>query len=117
MNNAVFLSLDHPMLQHYREWQTASREANKVLQSVKDDVEHPAYQKAQQEENETLYTFLTVETESLHGVLLKLKLACHYEGCVAEAIDPRNHYVASRALVAAIADLEGILFEYGNIAR
>jgi hypothetical protein len=69
----------------------------------------PRYAEATEHSTRALMDFLCKPTSSLYGILLKLKVACHYDDYVAEALDPACNLIAPRAIVAAMHDMENLI--------
>lgn len=90
-------------------WCRAEFSANLVLNEVEEDMLDPRYVEAEQQSQKALWDFICNPTSSLYGILLKLKVACHYDDYVKEALDPASRLVSPRAIVSALHDLENVV--------
>jgi len=80
-----------------------------ILDDVHDNMADPRYAEAAENSTKALLDFLCKPTSSLYGILLKLKVACHYDDYVAEALDPACNLIAPRAIIAAMHDMENLI--------
>jgi len=95
--------------QLYAAWQEAEANMHKVLAEVNDDELHPYFIEAALQSDEALHAFLRYPTPTIKGILLKLKVAAHYDDYMEAMMDAECKLVAPRAIVAAIRDLEALL--------
>lgn len=100
---------DAPSYCLFTAWCKAEFQANFVLNQVQEDMLDPRYLDAEKQAQKALWDFLCKPTSSLYGILLKLKVACHFDDYVMEALDPASRLVSPRAIVAAKHDLENIV--------
>ncbi len=90
-------------------WCRAEFYSNLVLNQVEDDMGDPLYVEAVGKSKRALWDFLCTPTSSLYGILLKLKVACHFDDYTKDALDPQNDLVGPRAIVSALHDLENVV--------
>jgi hypothetical protein len=93
----------------FAEWREAETKMHKTLADVNDNEMHPDFIEAALQSDETLYAFLRHPAATIHAVLLKLKIAAHYDDYLDYTMDEECKLVAPRAIVAAIRDLEALL--------
>jgi len=93
----------------FDEWCKAESNSHFVLNQVADDMLHPSYIEAAKQSEQALWNFICNPTSSLQAILLKLKIACHFDDFSKEALDPANTMVAPRAIISALHDLENIV--------
>jgi hypothetical protein len=93
----------------FDEWCKAEINSHAVLNQVADDMQHPCYIEAVKQSDKALWNFICNPTSSLQAILLKLKIACHFDDFSKEALDPANTMVAPRAIISALHDLENIV--------
>ena len=91
------------------QWCRAEFKANLILHQAEDDAADPQYMEATKLAQRALWDFVCTPTGSLYAILLKLKLACHFDDYTKEAIDPTCTLVSPRAIVAALHDLENVV--------
>jgi len=97
----------------YAAWHEAELHALRVFDEVKEDYGHPRYVEAHGQAHAMLLALLE-PTSSLHGALIKLKIASYFEGYLKDVEDPECTVIAPRAVIAAIQDLESLVA--GNAA-
>ena len=96
---------DHAIHELYVAWREAEARAHRVFDEVYDDDSHPRYVEAHTDAHAMLLKLLT-PSSSLHGALIKLKIACQYEDFIKESQDLACTYIVPKAIVAALHDLE-----------
>ena len=101
---------DHYTHEQFVAWRIASEAEDRIAKEVNEDKNHPSYIEAQKVSDQALIRLLTSPTKLLHGTLLKLKTAAIIDGSTYDALDGENRLVAPRAIVAAIHDIEHILY-------
>jgi hypothetical protein len=102
---------DHALQELYTTWRTAESKAHRIFEEINDNESDPRYIEAEKESNIALHEFLRKPTSSLQGVLLKLRIACHFEDYMADALDPTCTLIGPRAIVAAMHDLENVIIK------
>ena len=100
---------DHALQELYTTWRTAESKAHRIFDQTNDDYSDLLYIEAEKQSAAALTELLRKPTSSLHGIMLKLRIACQYEDFMAEALDPACGLVAPRAIVAAMHDLENLI--------
>lgn len=100
---------DSIILDLYTAWCIKEFNANCIYDEVDEDFTHPRFLKADKMAKKALNAFLHKPTASLHGILLKLQVACDCEDYITDALDPACTAVAPYAVVAAVRDLEDIV--------
>ena len=100
---------DTPSHLLFTAWCKAEFNSNLVLNQVGDDMGDPLYVDAAGKSKRALWDFICNPTSSLYGILLKLKVACHFDDYTKEALDPNCDFVGPRAVVSALHDLENVV--------
>lgn len=104
---------DAIILDLYTAWCIEEFNANCVYDEVDEDFTHPRFLKADKIARKALNAFLYKPTASLHGILLKLQVACDSEDYMTDALDVACMATAPHAVVAAVRDLEGVIRHAG----
>lgn len=92
----------------YESWRKAEAHACEICDAVKEDYSHPRFIEASKKSHIMLLKLLKL-SPSLHGALVKLKVACYYEDYLKDIADPECTVIAPRAVVSAIQDLESLI--------
>ncbi len=92
----------------YHAWWESEISACNICDAVKDDYDHPRFMEATKQSHALLLKLLKL-APSLHGALVKLKIACYYEDYLKDAADPNCTVIAPRAVVSAMQDLESLI--------
>jgi hypothetical protein len=92
----------------YSAWCEAELYACIVFEEIKEDYSHPRYVEAYNKAHAMLLKLLKPST-SLHGALIKLKIASYFEGYLSDVENPECTTVAPQAVISAIQDLETII--------
>jgi len=100
---------DKVLQELYNTWRNAESKAHQIFDELNDNESDPRYIEAEKESNIALHEFLRKPTSSLHGILLKLRVACQFEDYMAEALDPTCTLIGPRAIITAMHDLENIV--------
>ncbi len=100
---------DKVLLDLFNTWQAAESKAHHIFDETNDNYDDPRYIEAEKQSSIALHEFLRKPTSSLHGVLLKLRVACRFEDYMAEALDPTCTLIGPRAIIAAMHDLENLV--------
>lgn len=100
---------DVPSHHLFIKWCQAEFNSNLILREVENDMTDPRYGEALNQSQRALWDFICSPTSSLYGILLKLKVACHFDDYTKDALDPGNSTIGSRAIVAALHDLENVV--------
>ena len=100
---------DQVMEALYNSWCIAAFKADCLYDELDEDFTHPLFLAAEQKARIALFLFLSHRTASPQYILLKLQVACDAEDYLTDALDPACTYVAPRAVVGAMHDLEKIV--------
>ena len=109
-------STDEKIQGLYAAWHEAELHALRVFDEVKEDYGHPHYVEAHGQAHAMLLALLE-PTSSLHGALIKLKIASYFEDYSKDVEDPECTVIAPRAVLSAIQDLESLIGIFGIMHR
>lgn len=101
-------STDKGIQDLYTAWHEAELHALRVFDEIKEDYGHPRYVEAHDQAHAILLELLK-PSSSLHGALIKLKIASYFEGYLKDIEDPECTVIAPRAVMSAIQDLESLI--------